>query len=118
MELQTELDWNAYRQGHINRDNGMRVAILNTDSKIEHWSDYARILFNKFLEQYPDREFIAEEVREFATYHGLGDPPNNKSWGWIVFEASRKGLIVSTGSWREGKNPISHGRPQRCWRKK
>jgi hypothetical protein len=86
---QLELDW---CQAHINRDNGIKVAVLNADSHSEKWSEDALFWLKQYIKSH-DRPFQAEEVRVFAHSNGLKPPPSARAWGGVILKAASLDLI-------------------------
>lgn len=74
---------------------GMQMALDHADDVREGWSDEAYNALRMYLSAHPGREFMAEDVREYA-YNVLAVPypPHCRAWGGIFAAAAREGLIV------------------------
>jgi len=93
------------------RDAGMQKAVDNAEDKHPSWSDCALSL----LVQYPNDEFMAEQVREFARNRGLPDPPSKRAWGAIIAKAKKMGIIIHV-RYDRVSNPKAHRTPASVWR--
>lgn len=80
--------------GQMLADIGMETAILNANAKQSDWSIQARDALLVYLSWHPGKEFMTEDVREFA-YDVLAVPypPHCRAWGSIVAKAARDGVI-------------------------
>lgn len=50
-----------------------------------------------YIERYPQFEFMAEDVRQWAYKHGCPEPVNERNWGAVFIIARNKGVIKSAG---------------------
>lgn len=94
------------------RDEGINRAAAHADRTSRGWSDQAFA----FLVDFPRKEFMAEDVREWAESHGLPKPPSARAWGAIIVRARREGVIRPSG-FANVKNPRAHRTPARVWKK-
>lgn len=105
---QTELDLS----GTALRDKGIEQAHQSVEADTPGWTQSAI----KYLELYPHKEFMAEELRLWAYANGLPKPPHGRAWGAVMVGAVKRGLVVH-GGYRAVKNPKAHGTPANVWRK-
>jgi len=95
-----------------NKQVGINKAIDSAELKQLSWKDEAL----KYLRQYPDKSFMAEDVRVWAHRHGLIKPPSARAWGGIIQRAARLKIIRQTG-FGFVNNPNAHRTPAAVWEK-
>ncbi len=80
--------------GRMLADMGMEAALMNANAKQSDWSIQAMDALLVYLSLHPGKEFMAEDVREFA-YDVLAVPypPHCRAWGSIIQKAARNGVI-------------------------
>jgi len=105
-----QLNLKDEKQGDILRDKGIKKAIGNAENHAPGWQETAL----DYLVKYPDNVFQAEEVRKFAHENGLEKPPSARSWGSVIVEAKKRGLIKFVG-YKNTSNPRSHSTPAAVW---
>lgn len=96
------------------RDEGIERA---SDNAGADWKSQALHLLRMFLIESPLAEFQTEDVRHYATKHGLAAPPSERAWGSVIIAAKTLGLIA----WRRYEavdNPKAHRTPASVWGKK
>lgn len=76
------------------------------------WQDRAVEL----IRAYPEREFMTEDLREYAGSMNFPEPPDTRAWGAVVRRAAREGMIRSMG-YQNTKGEAGHQRPGTLWRK-
>lgn len=98
------------------RDAGMHTAISNADEQVPDWSTEAMRALQMYLLAYPNDEFMAEDVRNYA-YDTLAVPypPHCRAWGSIFQRAAREGLIRRVRI-APVKTPSSHMANASVWR--
>lgn len=96
-----------------NKEEGMQAAVNHADAKIERWSDKASKMLGQFI-LFRHEEFLAEDVRNWATLNGLPHPPNERAWGAVIRRASIAGIIKFAG-YAKTVNPKSHRTPAALW---
>lgn len=94
-------------------DEGMTRAIEHADRVCNGWSSKAWNLFVRYITEVK-REFMTEDVREWAHNMGLPLPPDSRAWGAIIRRASRKGIIRSIG-FAPMKSSNCHANPKHVW---
>ena len=78
------------------------------------WLDTAEELFEEFLRNNSDREFLTAHVNVWArTERGFESKPGGKAWGGVVRRLQNRGLIVAV---RKVKSPHAHGSYISVWR--
>lgn len=98
--------------GEALRDTGMSRASEHANSQHIGWTERAL----NFVRTFPAREFMTEDVREFAYSNGLPHPPDDRAWGTVITTARRQGLIVHD-RYAAVDNPKAHARPASVWRR-
>ena len=76
------------------------------------WGDVAR----GYLEQYPEQQFMAEDVRAWAYREGLEVPENDRAWGSVITKAQHDGVIRRI-EYRPVRNVTAHCTPASVWEK-
>ncbi|OFE11416.1 hypothetical protein PHACT_12735 [Pseudohongiella acticola] len=104
---QTALDFTS---GQSRRDAGMNAALDNADFDSKGWSDKAL----GFVRSFPSAQFQTEDVRQYATNHGLPVPPSARAWGAVITRAARLGIIRRVG-YRPVSNANAHCTPAAVW---
>lgn len=61
------------------------------------WRDAAYAELKAFVARYPNRDFLAYDVREFAKNRGLPAAATDAAWGSVMVRAKRAGLIQRVG---------------------
>lgn len=76
------------------REAGMRLAIQSANEKSSGWSDEALNALRMYIRANPDKQFMAEDVRNYA-YDVLAVPypAHCRAWGSVMTRAAREGLI-------------------------
>ncbi len=80
----------------LRRDTGIAAAVEHADRDIPDWSDQALTLV-RFYAAASLREFMAEDVREWAYASGLPPPPDGRAWGAVMQRARWFGYIKPAG---------------------
>ena len=93
---------------------GANLALDHANDMRLGWGDDADDQLSAFLRTYPNREFLAEEVREFAYARGLPKPPNERAWGGVMMRAKAYGLIRWAGT-KAVKNRKAHAANAALW---
>ena len=94
------------------RDKGIERATNNAERKNPGWISDAY----HYLEAYPHKVFMAEDVRVWAHKNGLQKPPHARAWGSVMVRGKKNGLIKERG-FQNVKNPKAHRTPCRVWEK-
>lgn len=98
-------------EGERLRDQGMERAIRNAG---EIWSLKAMDKLREFIKE-NQGEFMCEDIRaQAAMDESFPFPPSNRSWGSILKQAEKEGLIKNLG-YGITKNPKSHRTPASVW---
>lgn len=100
------------RTGMILRDIGMAAALKHAEDVTSNWGSLALA----WLEAFPGKEFMTEDVRVWSHENGLEKPPSARAWGAVMTKAKKAGLIESIG-YGTVKNPKAHATPATLWRK-
>lgn len=84
----------SFVTGRDLRDAGIHTAITNAEAQVTDWPAEAMRALHMYLLDHPSREFMTEDVREYA-YNVLAVPypPHCRAWGAIIAKAARAGLI-------------------------
>lgn len=95
------------------REDGMTRAINHACRVEPSWADRA----HEFLCAYARKRhhFQSEHVRMFAKQQGLPDPPDGRTWGTIMREGAKQGVIEAT-HYAPSFSPQSHARPMMVWK--
>lgn len=99
-------------QGEFLKNEGMNNALIHADKAYAGWSSSAI----NYLRQYPEDEFLAEDVSAWAYKQGLAIPPSKRAWGSVMVSANKQGFIERVGH-KNVKNPRAHATPASLWRK-
>lgn len=94
------------------KEQGQQLALLNAGT----WSEQAIDLLEQFTQQRGSLPFLFEDFRAWAHGMGLQQPVSHKVWGALAGDASRRGLIAWTGSYKATTSPKTHGHPAKEWR--
>lgn len=97
-------------ESSANRDAGMQQAADNTEAHRPGWQALALA----FLQDYPEKTFQAEQVREWAYMNGLQRPSHGRAWGAVIVTAKNQGLIRHAG-YAPVSNPKAHRTPASVW---
>jgi hypothetical protein len=95
------------------RDKGIHRAVTNADKTHEDWAARAYAALEGFVNETADLEFMAEDVRKWASY--LPVPPSNRAWGAVILRGARNGLIKQVG-YGKTTNKLAHRTPAAIWR--
>lgn len=94
--------------------DGMNRAIEHADRVEPSWSERATAILLDYATTHS--EFMAEDVRVHAhKVMGLPNPPDPRSWGAVVNNAVRGGVIVRD-RYELTKIPPAHATPRPVWR--
>lgn len=93
---------------------GAKLALNHAEEVHENWGAEACDYLEIFLRVHPGREFMAEEVREYAYKRGLPLPPSERSWGAVFQRAQKAGIIRWCGN-RQVKNRKAHAATAAVW---
>ena len=80
--------------------------------KNKSWKERALECVN----DYPHNTFKTEDVRVWAYGHGLEKPKNCRSWGGVILEAKKRGMVKSVG-FMLVDNPKAHKTPASVWKR-
>lgn len=99
------------------RDAGMRLALDHAESVRDGWADEAMTALRIYIAAHPTKEFMTEDVREYA-YDVLAVPypPHCRAWGGVMASAAKQGLITRVGI-GPVKTASSHMANATIWRK-
>jgi len=92
------------------RDEGMEQAEDAAISRVRDWPEQAL----DYLKRYPNKVFMAEDVRTWAYKNGLTPAPSGRAWGSIIATARKQGIIKHVG-YSATSNPKSHSTPASVW---
>lgn len=106
----------SFVTGQDLRDAGMHAAIRNAEREHADWPTEAMRALHMYLRAHPGKEFMAEDVRNYA-YDTLAVPypPHCRAWGSIFQKAAREGLIQRVRI-APVKTPSSHMANASVWR--
>ena len=93
---------------------GAQLALNHADEVHENWGAEACEYLEIFLRLNPRREFMAEEVREYAYKRGLPHPISERAWGAVMSRAQKAGIIRWCGN-RQVKNRKAHSATASVW---
>ena len=93
---------------------GAKLALNHADEVHENWGAEACEYLEIFLRVRPGREFMSEEVREYATKRGLPPAPHLRAWGAVMQRAQKAGIIRWCGN-RQVKNRKAHSATASVW---
>jgi hypothetical protein len=80
------------------RDTGISRAIEKADRDDPDWSLVAYYGLLKFIAVHNDKQFLAEDVREWCEVHGHITPPENgRAWGGVMRRAASRNIIKKCG---------------------
>jgi len=97
------------------RDLGMKRAAIHADEVQAGWTNQAYAALRCFLATKAlGATFISEEVRAYATEHGMPDPPDDRAWGSVMTRGAKAGLYRRHG-FTTSINPAAHCRPVTQW---
>jgi hypothetical protein len=98
------------------KEIAIQRATDHQEKRLPGWNERALKMLMYFSRITDD--FITEDFRYWAEKNGLEEPGEPRAYGGIVLKASRMGMIIPTGHFRNMKNPKSHENPKRVWRRK
>ena len=97
----------------------MKQALDHAEAVAPGWKQYAMNYLVRYLAEIAprisSREFMAEDVRNWAHRNGLELPPTGRAWGGIITKAANMGLIIKVGLGYT-KNKKAHKTPAAIWR--
>ena len=102
-----------YAESIHNRNAGIAQALDNAERKTPTWKDQAL----EYVRRFPGKEFMTEDVRQYAYRHGFPNPPSERAWGGVMVAACKEGLIERVG-FAAVSNPNAHRTPATVWRKR
>ena len=80
------------------RDTGINRSVEKADRDDSGWSLAAYYGLLNFVKAHREKEFLAEDVREWCEIHGYVNPPENgRAWGAVMRRAARRGIITKCG---------------------
>jgi hypothetical protein len=91
---------------------GIERSSANAERKNPGWNDDAY----QYVVDYPEKQFMTEDVRFHAEECGLPIPPSKRAWGAVMVRARKDGIIQSLGVKRKPSDS-SHGTPAVLWEK-
>jgi hypothetical protein len=94
--------------------SGAKLALQHAEAISENWGAEACDYLEIFIRLHPGREFMAEEVREYAYKRGLPKPPSERSWGAVMARAKSAGIIRWCGN-RQVTNRKAHSATASLW---
>lgn len=94
---------------------GMSSSVDNANDNVPGWSNEAYECLIDFLKYIGKKEFMAEDVRQFAVDNGLPEPPSLRAWGAIMVRA-RKNKLITFVEWSPVSNSRAHCTPASIWR--
>ena len=94
--------------------SGAKLALNHAEAIHENWGAEACDYLEIFIRVHPGREFMAEEVREYATKRGLPPAPHLRAWGAVMQRAQKAGIIRWCGN-RQVKNRKAHSATASLW---
>ena len=101
-------------EASIRRDVGIDVSEAKANRDKAGWSADAMHGLELYCLAHDDKEFLAEDVREWTSSMGLvEEPENGKAWGGVFQRAARHGLIMRTGYARAKSSNLA---PKCLWR--
>ena len=93
---------------------GAKLALQHAEAVSENWGAEACDYLEIFIRLNPGREFMAEEVREYAYKRGLPKPGSERAWGAIFYRANKAKIIKCLGT-RKVKNRKAHSANASLW---
>jgi len=97
------------------RDAGMQRAVKHADRVNKGWSEHASKLAGDLLLHLGTGALLTTEViREYADFHGLEQPPDNRSWGAVMRKLANQGFVRKAG-YSLANDPKVHCRPVTLW---
>ena len=109
---QSTLDF--YSTGEQLRDAGIQRLADTAESLSPGWSDKAYEILLDYLKTGP-REFMTEDVREYAAMIDFTAPASKRAWGGVMVRAKGNKLIEAIGI-GSVKNPRAHCANATIWR--
>jgi len=91
---------------------GIAASSNHAEDKIPGWNDAAL----EYVLNYPEDQFMTEDVRKSAESQGFPIPPSKRAWGAVMVKAKKQGAIHSLGMVRKSSDE-SHGTPAVLWEK-
>lgn len=93
---------------------GAKLALAHAETVHEDWGADACEYLEIFLRLHPGREFMTEEVREYAYSRGLSRPANERAWGAVMKRAQGSEIIEWRGN-RKVSNRKAHSAFASVW---
>jgi hypothetical protein len=110
-------DAQEYVEAIKERDKGIATVMESANQYDPLWSKNAEEVFMMYIKKIGPVEFMAEDVRNFASENKLiQDPPSNRAWGGVTQRLARRGVIEKIGM-RSVKNPKARMSYANVWKK-
>ncbi len=93
---------------------GMTRAADHAEAEAPGWSDRARSMLLRFIEQHPGEAFSTPDVRRWAERQGLDAPAHMRAWGQVIRAAKVAGVIRQHG-FRTSTDPTMRCQSVRVW---
>lgn len=93
---------------------GAKLALEHAETVHEDWGAEACDYLEIFLRIHPGREFMTEEVREYAYKRGLARPASERAWGAVMMRAQAAEIIRCVGT-RKVTNRRAHSANASLW---
>ena len=100
-------------QSRALRNHGAGLA---EDNAGQTWNERAVEIALSFIKASGKEGALFEDIREYATFLGLPDPPSPNAWGAVALSMSKRKLIEKTGVWVNCKSVKSHACSAPLWR--
>jgi len=100
--------------GRKTRDRGIKRAADHADRCAPKWTDEAKKLALEYLLEIGDRNFLCEDLREFAERKGFAQPPSKRAWGGVIVSLAHAGKIKKIGT-SQVKNKTAHMANAAVW---
>jgi len=97
------------------KQEGMEISIRHANQRVRNWSVSAFNILKRFLKE-REGNFMAEDIRVFAHFKGLDEPPSKRAWGSLIVKAKKLGLIEFV-RFSQVANPRAHKANASVWRK-
>ena len=110
-------DSDEYIEATKERDKGIAKVTASAENHDPMWSQKAKDVFLMYMKKVGNKEFMTEDVRNFATENKLiSEPPSNRAWGSVTYSLLREGRIEKVGL-RSVKNPKANMSYAGVWKK-
>jgi hypothetical protein len=97
--------------GSILKAQGMTRAIENAESNSPGWTDRTIVALREFCDQLKSERIFSMAIEDFRATRYKDKPLSSNAWGSIPRIACRKGILRSTGSYRQANSPKTHRHP-------